>query len=257
MEQLKGLLVLDLSSNNLSGGIPQFLGNLKGISALNLSFNSFEGEVPKHGAFLNATAISITGNDGLCGGIPQLKLPPCSNHTIKKASRKLVVIISICSATLFITLVFALFIFYYRSRKMKSSIQIALTSEQYMRFSYAELFNATNGFASENLIGAGSFCSVYKGSMRSNDQQVVVAVKVLNLKRRGASQSFIAECETLRCARHRNLVKILTVCSSIDFEGHDFKALVYEFLPNGNLDEWLHQQIMGGGGGGGGVNTRQ
>lgn len=63
--------MLDLSSNNLSGGIPQFLGNLKGISAPNLSFNNFEGEVPKHGVFLNATAISITGNDGLCGGISQ------------------------------------------------------------------------------------------------------------------------------------------------------------------------------------------
>ncbi|KAM0902793.1 hypothetical protein ACQ4PT_019067 [Festuca glaucescens] len=239
MEQLKGLLVLDLSSNNLSGGIPEFLGNLKGLSALNLSFNNFEGEVPKHGVFLNLTAISINGNDGLCGGIPQLKLPPCSNHTTKKPSRKLVMIISICSAALFITLTSALFIFYHKSRKMKSSVQLSLISEHYMWVSYAELFEATNGFSSENLIGAGSFGSVYKGSMRSNDQQVVVAVKVLNLKQHGASQSFDAECETLRCIRHRNLVKILTVCSSIDFEGHDFKALVYEFLTNGNLGEWL------------------
>lgn len=96
---------------------------------------------------------------------------------------------------------------------MKSSVQTPLISEQYMRVSYAELFNATNGFASENLIGAGSFGSVYRGSMQINDQQqrVVVAVKVFNLKQRGASQSFVAECETLRCIRHRNLVKILTV----------------------------------------------
>jgi serine/threonine protein kinase len=113
-----------------------------------------------------------------------------------------------------------------------------------MRVSYVELANATDGFSSENLIGAGSFGSVYKGRMRSSGQHVVVAVKVLNLTQRGATQSFIAECETLRCARHRNLVKILTVCSSIDFQGCDFKALVYEFLPNGNLDQWLHKHIM-------------
>ncbi|CAD6251822.1 unnamed protein product [Miscanthus lutarioriparius] len=113
-----------------------------------------------------------------------------------------------------------------------------------MRVSYAELANATSGFASENLIGAGSFGSVYKGTMRSNDQQRVIAVKVLNLMQRGASQSFVAECETLRYARHRNLVKILTICSSIDFKGHDFKALVYEFLPNGNLDQWVHKHII-------------
>jgi serine/threonine protein kinase len=35
-------------------------------------------------------------------------------------------------------------------------------------------------------------------------------------------------------------VKILTVCSGFDSAGNDFKALVYEFIPNGNMDEWLH-----------------
>jgi serine/threonine protein kinase len=39
-------------------------------------------------------------------------------------------------------------------------------------------------------------------------------------------------------------VKLLTVCSSIDHQGHEFKALVYEFLPNGNLDQWLHQNFQ-------------
>jgi hypothetical protein len=80
--------------------------------------------------------------------------------------------------------------------------------------------------------------------MTVNGQDAVVAVKVLNLMQRGASQCFVAECNTLRYARHRNPVKILTVCSSIDFQGCDFKALIYEFLPNGNLDQWLHQHAM-------------
>uniref|UniRef100_A0A0D9YPA3 Receptor kinase-like protein Xa21 n=1 Tax=Oryza glumipatula TaxID=40148 RepID=A0A0D9YPA3_9ORYZ len=242
--QLKGLLVLDLSDNNLSGGIPAFLGGMRGLSILNLSYNKFEGEVPRDGVFLNATATFLTGNDGLCGGIPEMKLPPCFNQTTKKASRKLIIIISICSIMPLITLIFMLFAFYYRNKKAKPNPQISLISEQYTRVSYAELVNATNGFASDNLIGAGGFGSVYKGRMTNNDQQVV-AVKVLNLTQRGASQSFMAECETLRCVRHRNLVKILTVCSSIDFQGKEFKAIVYEYLPNGNLDQWLHPNIMG------------
>ncbi|XP_058109128.1 probable LRR receptor-like serine/threonine-protein kinase At3g47570 [Magnolia sinica] len=52
----------------------------------------------------------------------------------------------------------------------------------------------------------------------------------------------MAECNALRNIRHRNLVKILTCCSSIDFKGNDFKALVYEYMPNGSLEKWLHMK---------------
>jgi hypothetical protein len=249
LEKLSGLQVLDLSHNNFSGSIPKFLESMRGLASLDLSFNNLEGDVPKDGIFSNATAVSILGNDGLCNGIPELKLPPCSNHSTKKKKPtwKLVITVSLCSVILFITLVIALFLCYCRARKTKSNLQTSFINEQYKRVSYAELVNATNGFATENLIGAGSFDSVYKGSMTSDAQQHV-AVKVLNLTQRGASQSFVAECETLRCIRHQNLVKILTVCSSIDFHGTNFKALVYEFLPNGNLDHWLHQHRIEHGG---------
>ncbi|KAF7104243.1 hypothetical protein CFC21_105151 [Triticum aestivum] len=244
--QMKALLMLDLSYNNLSGNIPVFLGGMKGLAGLNLSFNNLEGEVPTDGIFSNAASASasVMGNDGLCNGIPQLKLPHCSNLTTKKPTQKLAIIFSICGAVVFIALVFALSTFYSKSRKMKANMQTSSIDEQYLRVSYAELVTATNGFASENLLGAGRFGSVYKGTMRINDQQVVIAVKVLNLTQRGASQSFVAECETLKCVRHRNLMKILTVCSSIDFQSCDFKALVYEYLPNGNLDGWVHHHPM-------------
>lgn len=39
--------------------------------------------------------------------------------------------------------------------------------------------------------------------------------------------------------RHRNLVKLITSCSSIDFKNTDFLALVYEFLSKGSLEEWI------------------
>nr|XP_027085558.1 probable LRR receptor-like serine/threonine-protein kinase At3g47570 [Coffea arabica] len=69
---------------------------------------------------------------------------------------------------------------------------------------------------------------------------MLVAVKVLDLQKNGASKSFKAECNTLRNIRHRNLVSIVSYCSSIDSKGDEFKALVYEFMENGNLDLWLH-----------------
>ncbi|CAD6343467.1 unnamed protein product [Miscanthus lutarioriparius] len=58
----------------------------------------------------------------------------------------------------------------------------------------------------------------------------MVAVKVFRLETWGAQKSLIAECNALRKVRHRNLVPILTACSSIDSNGNDFKALVYEFM---------------------------
>jgi hypothetical protein len=73
---------------------------------------------------------------------------------------------------------------------------------------------------------------VYKGNI--DEDGTLVAIKVLNLQLRGASNSFIDECGTLRNIRHRNLVRIITSCSSIDiFQGNNFKA-------KGSLEKWLH-----------------
>ncbi|KAG5589246.1 hypothetical protein H5410_039760 [Solanum commersonii] len=78
ISSLKGLEELDLSRNNLSGQIPTSL-QLISLKKVNLSFNQFEGQLPTEGVFRNATAISVSGNRKLCGGIPELELPICPN----------------------------------------------------------------------------------------------------------------------------------------------------------------------------------
>ena len=35
-------------------------------------------------------------------------------------------------------------------------------------------------------------------------------------------------------------MKILTCCSNINYNGNEFKALVFEFMTNESLDMWLH-----------------
>ncbi|XP_050257105.1 probable LRR receptor-like serine/threonine-protein kinase At3g47570 [Quercus robur] len=239
LESLKGLEILDLSSNNLSGNIPAFLERFHFLQLLNLSYNQFEGEVPTEGVFRNTSATSIKGNTELCGGVPKLKLFICKYNKSKKRklTHSLKLIISILSGIFGVTLVISFLLLFSFKRKRRES---TLNNSQnlLLNVSYQSLLKATDAFSPTNLIGVGSFGSVYRGIL--DQDRRIVAVKVLNLLHHGASKSFIAECEALRNIRHRNLVKVLTACSSVDYQGHDFKALVYEFMSNGNLDEWLH-----------------
>ncbi|KAK2373445.1 putative LRR receptor serine/threonine-protein kinase [Trifolium repens] len=128
-----------------------------------------------------------------------------------------------------------------RKRNKKRSFD-SPTIDQLAKVSYQELHQATDGFSPTNLIGSGSFGSVYKANLVSEDH--VVAVKVLNLQKKGAHKSFIVECNALKNIRHRNLVKILTCCSSTDYKGHEFKALVFDYMKNGSLEQWLHPEIL-------------
>ncbi|XP_047340241.1 putative receptor-like protein kinase At3g47110 [Impatiens glandulifera] len=239
MEFMRGLQIIDLSSNNLSGQIPAFLEKLPLIN-LNLSFNDFNGEVPLHGAFANSSAVSVYGNDKLCGGIPSLQLPRCPvkklNRNFFFSSKRIYAIVG--TSILGILILISSLVFYLWKRKKESTTTLELLpKESFVQISYGELLNATDGFSSNNLIGAGGFGFVYKGVL---DQIGDVAIKVLNLVNPGATRSFIAECKALKNIRHRNLVKIVTCCSSIDFQGNEFKALVYELMMNGNLEKWLH-----------------
>ncbi|KAL7229133.1 hypothetical protein ACSBR2_007769 [Camellia fascicularis] len=237
---LRGIQVLDLSHNNLSGKISDYLEGFEFLQELNLSFNDFDGEVPVKGIFKNVSAVSIIGNNKLCGGVPELQLPICNFKGSKKRSIfSLKYVISILCGLLGAVLMTCLVYIFWFKKKIKEPCSVSL-EHLLMNVSYQGLLKATDGFSSANLVGIGSFGSVYKGIL---DDGTVVAAKVLNLLHRGASKSFIAECETLRNIRHRNLVNVLTACSGIDYQGNDFKALVFEFMVNGSLDGWLHPNI--------------
>ncbi|XP_030447462.2 putative receptor-like protein kinase At3g47110 [Syzygium oleosum] len=234
---------VDLSDNRLTGEIPSTLSQCLMLLSLNmavldLSINNLEGEVPQEGIFRDTKRISIIGNEELCGGIKELGLPTCKVRDAKKQRKHPELKLTITVTISFLIVLTCFIVVVYQRKKSTTRPSVALPiDERFQKVSYAKLHQVTDEFSPSNLIGQGSHGSVYRGMLDGNRP---VAVKVLNLKQKGAFKSFLAECEALRNIRHRNLVNIITVCSSIDFTGADFKALVYDLMRNGSLEQWLH-----------------
>uniref|UniRef100_A0A2N9FJB3 non-specific serine/threonine protein kinase n=1 Tax=Fagus sylvatica TaxID=28930 RepID=A0A2N9FJB3_FAGSY len=207
-DKLISMVFLDLSHNNFSGVIPKSLMELKYLKYFNVSFNRLQGEIPFGGVIGKFSAQSFMGNEALCGP-PQLQVPPCKSsnigHSKTDAERDM--------------------------NKLKIQGDL-LPLATWRRISYFELELATYGFSESNLVGKGSFGSVYRGTLSDRSS---VAVKVFNLNIEGGFKSFEAECDVLCRIRHRNLVRIISSCSSMDF-----KALVLEFMPKGSLKKWLY-----------------
>ncbi|XP_068328514.1 probable LRR receptor-like serine/threonine-protein kinase At3g47570 [Pyrus communis] len=235
--KLKGLIRLDLSKNSLSEAIPKSLEALLNLKYLNFSFNQLQGEIPEGGPFKNFSALSFVSNKALCGAA-RLHVPPCKNNTLQPNSRKAsssnlkYIIPAIIIATIFLVAFVSIFILH-RKRKIEVATEVTVLPQSlWRRVSRLELLRATNGFNDSNLLGSGGFGSVYKGTLSDG---IDVAVKIFDLQLEGAFKSFERECETLSNIRHRNLIKIISCCSQLDF-----KALVLNYMPNGSLERWLY-----------------
>ncbi|TYG51950.1 hypothetical protein ES288_D10G302400v1 [Gossypium darwinii] len=260
---LTGLMFLALGVNNFRGNIPSSLGNCKNLLVLGLSYNNLNGSIPPQVLGLSSLSILLNlSSNYLTGELPveveNLKNLGDLDFSKNKLSGLLPKSLGSCVrlerlffggnlfegpihsslSSLRVTLVLSIvLIIWFRKRKVQQPMS-TLAENSLLWLSYPSILKATNEFSMRNLVGSGSFGSVYKGILEESG--VVIAVKVLNLLDHRSSRSFLVECETLKNIRHRNLVKVLTAISSVDYQGNDFKALVYEFMINGSLEDWLH-----------------
>ncbi|KAL6137426.1 hypothetical protein ACLB2K_062718 [Fragaria x ananassa] len=100
------------------------------------------------------------------------------------------------------------------------------------KMSFAELSNATGSFSLDNVIGFGKWGTMYKATL-SNGWFLVV--KKLHHDFEQSEKQFISELLALSRLRHEKLIPLLGFCIQ-----NNEKLLVYKYMSNGNLYNWLH-----------------
>ncbi|KAM7257555.1 hypothetical protein ACFE04_013296 [Oxalis oulophora] len=151
------------------------------------------------------------------------KLPP------RKSQRRLTIIISVLLS--FVVLLIALTIAAYLYRRKYRELQEWEKAYGPQMFSYKNVHKATKGFSNTELLGAGGFGNVFRGTLGVNQQ---IAVKRVSHNIEHRMKQFVAEIVSMRRLRHKNLVQLLGYCRR---KGE--LLLVYEYMPNGSLDSFL------------------
>ncbi|XWS40032.1 hypothetical protein CRYUN_Cryun18bG0105200 [Craigia yunnanensis] len=113
-------------------------------------------------------------------------------------------------------------------------------------FKLHDLEKATDNFCQKNFIGRGGFGFVYKGVLPDG---TVVAVKRIIESEFQGDEEFCNEVDIISNLKHRNLVPLRGCCMIDGDENYDEKGsqryLVYDYMPNGNLDDRLFLSKMG------------
>ncbi|KAH0705087.1 hypothetical protein KY290_009782 [Solanum tuberosum] len=256
---------LDLSNNTFSGNIPPDLANCAFINFLMLGNNNLEGEIPSRIGSLPRLMTFSVANNHLTGPVPSFvseqitaksfaNNPELCGKPLKECEDsedswiwEHIDRASFIEAFVFgwaINKIFSPNIWKLRSKEHSSPgsdppgeeelsrHQKILKLEKFVtRMSFTELENATSDFSEDYLVGNGMLGKVYKAIL-PNDW--TLAIKKLN-DWENLEDEFVSEITTLGGLRHRNLLPLIGFCVE-----REKRLLVYKYMHNGNLHEWLH-----------------
>ncbi|PIA31136.1 hypothetical protein AQUCO_05200023v1 [Aquilegia coerulea] len=161
--------------------------------------------------------------------------PPFTRGQKKPSSKVLIITIPIVIGVLFLS---STTIYFCCRKKMKYAIDEdvnEINDVQSLQFNIKTVRDATDNFSDANKLGEGGFGSVYKGSLSDGQD---VAVKRLSKNSAQGVCEFKNEVLLLAKLHHKNLVRLFGFC----LEG-DEKLLIYEFVPNSSLDQFIFDPI--------------
>ncbi|KAF8655703.1 hypothetical protein HU200_061025 [Digitaria exilis] len=95
-----------------------------------------------------------------------------------------------------------------------------------------EIKRVTDNYNQDRVLGCGGHGMVYRGTLDDHTEVAIKKSKVINDDCR---EEFVNEIIILSQINHRNIVRLLGCCLDVDVP-----MLVYEFVSNGTLSEFLH-----------------
>uniref|UniRef100_A0A2C9WJH3 Protein kinase domain-containing protein n=1 Tax=Manihot esculenta TaxID=3983 RepID=A0A2C9WJH3_MANES len=218
-KKLRFLSVLDLSNNNISGEIPRSLANCTYLNVLRLNNNKLTGQIPAEIGLLNRLRIFSVSNNLLSGPVPNFEFVFGADSYANN--------LGLCGGPL--------------DPCLRSPPPIEFSSTFITGFVVGYMvaialvlytcFWLSVQKGKQNVIGSGNMGTMYKATLPNG---WFLAIKKLH-NSQGFMKQFVCEIMTLGRLRHSNLVPLIGFCKD-----KKEMLLVYKYISNGTLYDWLH-----------------
>ncbi|XP_050281611.1 putative receptor-like protein kinase At3g47110 [Quercus robur] len=221
LTSLTKLQLFSINRNNLTGTVSPFFGNLSFLEIFSATCNNLGGSIPNSfGQLMKLSGISVQVNR-FSGTIPRSMYNLSSLLTFAVSENQ---IQGSLPFDIGITLP-NIEVFIFADNQFTGSIPVSISNATNL-----DTFEMGNNKLSGKVpslekLNRLTFLSLFLNHLGSGETD--------DLNNNKISENIPAEIGNLI-----NLEDLRTGNNKLS--GHDFKALVYEFLGNGNLDEWLH-----------------